>query len=295
MLVNLYRTYISHSLRKKIYDLFLGDFLLFFRTFNQRMKCKMMYWFKLFLPENELNEAYIFMGKYGLTSYPFNSSLKYKGKTIEVLKDDANGLSYVIHHDKRLYFPNNRSSQEIADMYRSLLIEQDEDSPHRYVKSYADLKGKIVLDIGSAEGVFSLDAVDYASHIYLFECDSEWVDALKTTFSPWEQKVTIVEKYVANKSGDHEISIDDFFEGKESDNLFFKMDIEGAENLALVGAKKILQKGNNIVLSVCTYHRLHDVEDISTFLSSLEYKFEFTKGYMYWAKMLNRGVIRAYK
>lgn len=295
MLTYIYRKFIPDSIRHKIYNLFLGDALVFFRTFNQRIKCIFIYRFNFFYQKNDLNDAYAFMGKYGLTSYPFLSSLKYDKMIVEILHDEKNNLPYVIHHGKKLYFPKTRSAKAISNLYKSLLIEQDIDSPHKYVESYKDLEGKTLLDIGAAEGIFSLEMIDYVKYVYLFEYDNEWTDALNATFSPWKNKVMIVKKYVSEKSNGMNISINDFLNDKSKNDLFLKMDIEGAEELALRGAENILRMGENISLSVCTYHKKEDLNKFISFFSSLGYKYELTKGYMYWDERLSKGVIRVYK
>ena len=50
--------------------------------------------------------------------------------------------------------------------------------------SIEEVKGKIFVDIGSAEGFTSLEVIEKASHIYLFEQDKLWIEALNATFGP---------------------------------------------------------------------------------------------------------------
>ncbi len=54
-------------------------------------------------------------------------------------------------------------------------------------------------------------------------------------------------------------ALDNLFLDKPVD--FIKMDIEGAEKRALLGAKKIIQK-NNPILAICIYHKQEDFFDI---------------------------------
>lgn len=74
--------------------------------------------------------------------------------------DNTNGLPYVFHNGRKLYFKRDMLAfTEVA--YRGLLIEQDKRSAHRYVDSYEELKGKTLLDIGAVEAIFTLDTIEY--------------------------------------------------------------------------------------------------------------------------------------
>ena len=88
----------------------------------------------------------------------------------EVNVDNTNGLPYVYHNGKKLYFKRDMLASAEA-VYRGLLIEQDKRSAHRYVDSYEELKGKTLLDIGAAEAIFTLDTIECIDHAYLFECE----------------------------------------------------------------------------------------------------------------------------
>jgi hypothetical protein len=294
MLIKLYRKLIPLSFRRTIYNAFLGRLLTFKRNFLVNVKSKCIYCFNRLLPKTEENQAYAFMGRHGLTSYPYRYALEYKNINIKVEFDSNFNLPFVMHINKKLYFPSSYTREKIIRDYRNLLIEQDIRSAHRYVKAYNELKGKTLLDIGSADGNFALDAVEYVNHVYLFEYESIWFAPLKATFEPWKEKVTLVKKYISDKSNDTETSIDDFLSDKSKDNLFLKMDIEGAEQLAIRGATNTLKNGKNIHLAVCTYHRKNDPEIISNLLSTLGYSFEFTQGLLYWQKRLSKAIIRCH-
>ena len=47
------------------------------------------------------------------------------------------------------------------------------------------------MDAGCAEGYTSLEVVEEVDHLYLFECDEAWIEALEATFALWREKVTI--------------------------------------------------------------------------------------------------------
>lgn len=294
MLTQLYRKYIPEEARKKIYSLFLKDFLHFYRRAKATTKAKIRRCFFFMFPKTEQNQMYQFMGKYGLTPHPWTFTLEYT-KQAECFVEKSIGLTYVVHKGKKLFFPRNFSKKQVQDTYRSLIIEQDIRSPHRYLEDdYSQLQGKIVFDLGGAEGIFSLDSIDYAKHIFLFECEDVWIEALNATFSQWTDKLTIVPKYVSDKISAIETTIDSYIPLIDDAELFLKMDIEGAEPSALKGAEEMLRT-RNVQLSVCAYHTPWDASDIQTYLTSLGYKTSFTDGYMYINYSFNKALIRASK
>ena len=207
--------------------------------------------------------------------------------------DNTNGLPYVFHNGRKLYFKRDMLAfTEVA--YRGLLIEQDKRSAHRYVDSYEELKGKTLLDIGAAEAIFTLDTIEYMDHAYLFECDESWIEALEDTFAPYKEKITIVRKYVSDVDDEDNITLDTFFrdEGKSIDNLFLKMNIEGYERIALEGAVHILEHGRQIGGSVCIYHLHDDKKVIESELKKFNLKTSIQPGYLYFEKEMRSAIIR---
>ena len=230
------------------------------------------------------------MGKHGLTILPYEFTLKYRKATVGVREDTENGLFYILQEGKRTYFP--KSVKKPDRYYMGSIMEQDEESPHRYVKSYDELSGKTLLDIGAAEGNFSLSVIEKVDHVYLFECDPQWIEALNATFRPWKHKVTIVQKYVGDKNGEGMVSIDEFLKDKNKSNLFLKMDIEGAEIAALKGASETL-KNEDLSFSICTYHRNTDANDIAEIFLHHNFRYEFTDGMLFCGNKFRKGIIRS--
>ncbi|KAA6345327.1 hypothetical protein EZS27_007101 [termite gut metagenome] len=292
MLTQLYRKYVSQELRDKIYQAFLGQFLVFVRNFRENTKCLFIYLFQWFLPKTPENKCYTFMGKYGLTPYPYPFMLEYKKMLVDYFHDEQFNLPYVVHHGRKLYFPQSYTQRFVVALYKGIITEQDSRSPHRYVKDYRQMQGKILLDIGAAEGIFSLDTIEFAQHTYLFECDNDWMNALNATFAPWKDKVTIISKYVSDRDDESNITIDSFLEGKDKTNLFLKMDIEGYEQAALQGAKNTLKNVRDLDYSICTYHRKNDAEEINKIFLDNHFESEFTEGFLYFEKGLRKGLIR---
>lgn len=98
--------------------------------------------------------------------YPYID--EYKKIEVVVKTDEKYGLPYVYHKDKRLFFPRNVDAHKMIKAYRTLLAEQDEHSPHCYFSDFNRLqKNDILVDVGAAEGLISLDYVDKVSKIYL--------------------------------------------------------------------------------------------------------------------------------
>jgi hypothetical protein len=235
------------------------------------------------------------MGKHGLTFFPYPFALRYKKLHVDRHFDTRFKLPYVIHSGKKLYFPQsyaNCNKKKLDDYYKSLIIEQDVTSPHRYVKDINRLKGKTLLDIGAAEAIFSLDAIEPVNHIYIFECDTAWIEALNATFAPWKDKVTIVHKYVSDNNDENTITLDHFLKDKDKTNLFLKMDIEGYEQAALRGASNLLREANDIDFSICTYHKKNDAVEIADILHSYGFECEQTEGYLYLEKDFRKVIIR---
>jgi hypothetical protein len=295
MFSSLYRKLVPLSARQFVYDFFLGKLLFFVRHFTVIVKSKLSFVFGFLLPKTEENKAFAFMGKHGLTSYPYEYMLEYQKKEIQVEIDTELNLPYVLHQGRKLYFPEFYSTEKVKKDYRALLIEQDIRSAHRYVRSYNDLENKILLDVGAAEGIFSLDTIELTKQVIIFECMEHWLKPLTATFAPWAHKVTFVKKYVGNKTEVDFVTIDEFLSGSAKENLFIKMDIEGAERMALEGAEKTLRSGKNIQLAICTYHRIGDPEYMDNLFSGYGYSVEFSNGLMYWNKRVSKGVIRGKK
>ncbi|MGL4292565.1 MAG: FkbM family methyltransferase, partial [Bacteroidales bacterium] len=279
--IKLYKDSLPAERRKRIYDLFLGDLLRvkreprrFFKALALRLR------FMLRGPRNEYQKAWsAWADQYGFTAYPYEWIKEYE-VDYPVCRDRENALCYVMHGEKRLYIANHLSDAAPL-VYKQLLIEQDKRSAHCYLDDFRMLQDQILLDIGAAEGIFTLNALPYVRHAYLFECDERWIEALEATFRPWKDKVTIVRKYIGDKNEGDVITLDRFFENHPEGPVFLKMDIEGAEREALAGAEKLLVSGR-LSGSVCVYHRKDDPEIITHHFSSRNISNRIRPGYIYY-------------
>jgi hypothetical protein len=146
----------------------------------------------------------------GFPSY----ALRAYDRLVPKVCSSPSGNKYVLYENKKMYFPKNWPTVKIQNYYTDLLREQDVNSPHRYeTDSFAVKDGDLVADIGAAEGIFALSIIERAAHIFLFECDENWIAALRLTFEPWQNKITIINKYVSDSNEGNNITIDEFVGG----------------------------------------------------------------------------------
>lgn len=219
--------------------------------------------------DREIKEMLRFIEKTGrLEMMNGNLLHDYDNYIANVSYDDKSEMPYVISGGVKVFFPKKYEKQEVSWRYIALIKEQDVFSPHKYMDdaSFEILReakesGKrlVVIELGAMEGMFSLSLANIADEMYLFECDPDWVTALKETFRPWKNKTTIVEKMVDSYTDQQHIALDEYgFQISEDSFLVVKMDIEGSEREALAGMKKILDAAGDFLLFVCTYHRQDD-------------------------------------
>ncbi len=228
---------------------------------------------------------------------------KYKDLKIDVEYDLIYKLFYVYHKGKKLYFAHFLDTElKVREYYISLLIEQDFESPHKYLSSEFDVnEGDIVVDVGAAEGIFSLEIIEKASKVYLIESNSEWINALNETFRAYKKKVVIIRKYVTSTNEREFATLDQLI--KEPVN-FIKMDIEGYEWDALLGGKELIAQSQKLKCSICSYHSDFDETLIKCLLKDYGLECSTTPGYMwfpikgrkaYIALKFCRGIVRGIK
>jgi hypothetical protein len=232
--------------------------------------------------------------------FPYALEKAYRNIPIEINYDKTVNMYFVNHFGKKLYYPKLTNPKRIPRHYRSLCLEQDIKSPHCYINDNFKVNdGDICVDIGCAEGNFSLGIIEKVSKLYLFETKKEWIEALEATFEPWKHKVEIINKFVSDQDTEECMKLDTFFIEKKVN--FIKMDAEGAEEKVLSGAKELLTR-NNIKLVVTTYHRANDANLFSTILKKFGFKITYSNGFMIFihdpklsSPYLRKGLIRAEK
>ena len=213
--------------------------------------------------------------------------------------DKGEKLNYVIHKGHPLYFPKDMTEDIIREAYRFAIEDDDiigdgyrQRSPHAYQSErYHIGEGDILIDAGSAEGLFALDVIEKVSKVYIIECDPRWRKPLEATFRPWKDKVEIVRAILSGEKHGDEIGLVDLLNECGTHDVFVKMDIEGAEVEVLKGARAYLSaRKTPIIFAVCAYHRTTDYDTLMDFFNSINYNTETQPGYMYTKMNDGRGI-----
>lgn len=263
--------------------LVLVRFILEPRSYKVRRKAVIKHYMKLdpeTLPQ-EVHEGLKYLRYHKYAPFPYSWTIKYENFFPEIFQDDANQSYYIYFDAKKMYFPKGFTKTKIIWAVRSMLREQDPLSPHLYLtEDFRVEPESIVVDAGVAEGNFALSVVDKAKRLYLIECNSEWMEALKLTFAPWKDKVVFVEKFMSDLNSDMTTSLDTLLIPENNEKYFIKLDIEGYEQKALEGMKKIALSGNNIKMNVCTYHHQNDLNEIQAVLKSYGFDCQVSDGYV---------------
>lgn len=189
-------------------------------------------------------------------------------------------------------FSVNRLDQVICETF-------DENDWHYYQKEHTKIsQGEILLDIGTAEGLFPLSVADKCSHIYMVEPSVIFNTCLKKSFKSHEDKITVFNVAVGNEDGEilfnedsldgkiamvneastHKIAIrkiDTLLENKRI--TYLKADIEGYEQEMLRGAEQLI-KANKPTIAITTYHTQNDPNEIISLIKG------FVPEYNYYVK-----------
>lgn len=299
MIVQILKFFLPSPVRKKIARR-LGYWQHSYFLKNLRKKIIAFYSTKSSITLEE-TEILNFLQLNPIQIFPYDFTKKYRFKEVDIYYDKSKDLKYINFNGKRLYFKRGMKDNAIKNLYRGLLIDQDVDSPHRYLdESFKMNKSDIVVDAGAAEGNFSLMIVDSVKKIFLFESDPEWIEPLNATFEPWKQKVEIIQKRVSNETNEANITLDDFYELRKF--TFIKADIEGDELKLLEGLKKTLESETCLKLAICTYHKQEDFMKFSNVLKKKHFHLSSPKGYMIFyhykniePPFLRKGILRAEK
>lgn len=287
-IVDTYRKYIPEKTRRIVYGLIINPYFLlktdskkFFNDWKWRFK--LLFWFNWGKGRKypiEYKNAAKFLFLYGKSLIIGDFIFNYLVMDIKVFQCERTGLYYVLLDNKKLFFKRGLQEKEVKSCFKSLLLEQDPQSPHSYVGSnFCVNEDSVLYDVGAAEGIFTLLNIEKVKYAFLFECDEEWIEALNMTFQPWKDKITIVQRYVSDRNEDNCISLDEF----AHKNIFpdyVKMDIEGAECKALSGAADII-KSKLTKWSVCVYHRHEDKNEVLSLFDTNDYNISFSEGLMF--------------
>lgn len=285
---------------------FLLDFIRFIlepRDYKTRRKAVLEKFRKLdqdkLVPE--IREGLRYLKNHKYTPFPYNWAHKYDRVLPEVFYDKENRIFYILFEGKKMYFPRSFSMTHVIWNVRRLLKEQDMQSPHLYLNDgFLVEPGSVVIDAGVAEGNFALSVIDEAQRVYLVECDKEWMEALKLTFDPWKDKVVFIEKYMSDIESETTICLDSLMIPEPGFSYFIKLDIEGFEQKALSGMKRMVISGDQIKMDVCTYHRLNDYNEIEATLLAYGFTCRGSDGFVLYSETgeeptFRKALIRAEK
>ena len=252
----------------------------------------------------EIQKIVKFVQNNRLELFNYEFSNDYKFEEIDVAYDEIKGLYYAMYFGKKMYFAKTINSLVKAKAYyRSILLDQDKNSPHQYCDDKVKVNyGDVVVDVGAAEGNFSLEYIDIISEVYIIETSPEWIYALECTFEDYRDKVHIINAYIgAFDENDKYRTLDSLINKKVN---FIKMDIEGAEWDALRGATGIINNSEDLKLAICCYHsnfdqilidNYMDNNGITHYTSSGYMCFPFTVRQGYVSTELRKGIVRGYK
>lgn len=294
---------IKNNINKKLFNYIKTNIEIRKRSkFLNELKTNILNYYQGNSLDAEKKEVIDYLQSNPVCVFPYEFSKDYLVEDILVSNDDINGLNYVVHEGKKMYFKRSMSVTSIKSLYRGLLIDQDMNSPHLYLTENFNLNSNdVIADIGSAEGNFSLSNIEKVKKVYLFESDKEWIEALEATFLPWKDKVVIINKYVTNYDSYETLNINSFYEN-HSDITFFKVDIEGEEQNFLNACSELFESEKNLKIAICTYHKENDFVDFSKQLTEWGFVTEHSRGFMIFlfdpnikAPFLRRGLIRATK
>ncbi len=268
---------------------------------RRRMKREILKDLAVIIRTPEEDEVYSFLQKESLKVFPYPFVHLYNPSNVKVNMDETNGLKFVWHKGKRLYFQRGWGNDRIKRAYAMLCCEQHPDSPHCYTDSaFFVSPDSIIADVGSAEGIFALEHIETCRHVYLFETDKGWTEALNATFAAWKDKVTIVNRFVSDKNSGDNVTLDSYF--AERDVNFIKADVEGAERFLLSGACEIMKRPQLHRIAITVYHRPDDGSVLWQQLEDAGFVPRYTHGFMVFGGLhkperpyLRRGVILAEK
>lgn len=244
----------------------------------------------------------------GCVCFPYDQE-----KTIQTPNsgyDNSKQLPYVVHKQKKIYFSSDYTPEAATSFYKDYIERENllgggftAKAPHQYqTDDFFISEGDVLIDVGCAEALLSLDVIDKAKHVYLIEGDGKWIPALEATFENYRTKVTIINKYVGALNSKMTTKLSDIINENIDNTLFLKLDIEGAEYETLVEMSDALKKHPMVKIACCTYHRYEDYDKIKSFLQELGFQVKDSTGVMLYDAYDNmhypyfrHGLVRAFK
>jgi FkbM family methyltransferase len=248
----------------------------------------LFYW--LFIKRNHvsLNDLQYFLQKPNINQLAKKFITKQEEDS-EYVKVNFNNITTTLYWPKS--FEINRLNQVICETF-------DTKDWHYYQDEKTSIEqNDVLLDIGAAEGLFTLSVLEKCKKIYLVEPSTIFIESLKKTFSNSLNKIELINKAVGNETAiiqfdenslDGAITNDKSENSKEVqldkiDNLisaetkidYLKADIEGFELEMLKGAENTI-KNSKPKIAITTYHDQNNPEEIIQLIKSFvpEYSYK---------------------
>jgi hypothetical protein len=210
---------------------------------------------------------------------PFDYIQKYVDPHYKIFSESYGHTGISIDGHK-IYFPQKTKKRQIIEAVKNHCVEQDPESPHNYLLDKSKIHGHTAILIGASDGLFALEIVDSFQHIFLFESDPNWIEPLRKTFEPYQQKVTIVNTFISDKTSDKEMTLDGFFNGYKHSVDFLQADVEGAACAVLKGGEGIL-RDNQMKIALACYHTYAESSEIQNILVNSGFSISFSKKFVY--------------
>ena len=186
-----------------------------------------------------INEAIRVLSTNNRLMIPFKFIEKYDNINYEISIDVA-GYPSININNHLIYFPKHTKKQDIIGAVKTHFIEQDEESPHKYITDQT--KGHTAILVGASDGLLALDLLNSFEHIYLIESDINWIEPLTKTFNSYKEKITIINSYASDTTMGDQKKLDDIFKDYKYPIDFLQADVEGAACMLLNGAKNTIQQ-----------------------------------------------------
>ena len=305
---NIIRKIIPLSVRGKIYEI---RNVSNFKKEIVQLKSELFYYKVLTYfndnPSADYRDETAYLKETGkLTAFPYRQLQTISN--IEGGYDKVKKMPYVLHNNKRLFFPAEWSLNGAKHVYANYIETENilgggysEKAPHQYLTEDFNInENDIIIDVGAAEGLFLLDIIEKIKKAYIIEPDRGWLKTLRATFEPYRDKVTIIEKYATDIDSISETKLDSCVDAR-GQSVFIKMDVEGFEQKVLCGATNLLAQ-KNVKVACCTYHKQNDALELDNFFRNKGFQTAFSDGYILFPYDENiqppyfrKGMIRAQK